>query len=230
MSDCVRVEGLTFEAIVGVLPEERLQPQPLRVDLELVLDLRPAGMSGKIGDTVDYDLVSREIIAFVQFRRFRLIEAAAEELAAMLLGLHPPLVEVAVHLQKPHALGRLGAVPSVSIVRAREDYPRRYETSRFGEVEVLLETRDAGLYLLHVAPGKSIPLHRHTVMREIEWLVDGELIQNERPVAQFQPNVWQGGQVHGYENRSRHRATLFCCDTPPCLPEDEVVVDPGASW
>lgn len=228
MSDCVRIEGLSFDTIIGVLPEERLRTQPLRFDVELVLDLRPAGLSGKIGDTVDYDLVSREIVALVQFRRYRLIEAAAEECAAMLLGLHPALEEVALHLQKPDALARLSAVPSVSIVRTRDDYPRRFEASRFGQVEILFETRDAGLYLLHVDPGKSIPLHRHTIMRELEWLVEGELIQNEQPVPLFQPIAWLGGQVHGYDNRSRHRATVFCCDSPPFIPEDEVIVDPGA--
>jgi hypothetical protein len=29
--------------------------------------------------------------------------------------------------------------------------------------------------------------------------------------------------VHGYENRGQRRATLFCCDTPPFIPQDEIV-------
>lgn len=229
MNDRVRVEGLAFDAIIGVLPEERVRVQPLRFDLELGLDLRPAGISGKISDTVDYDRVAREVTALVQFRRYRLIEAAAEESAAMLLGLHPALHEVVIRLQKPEALGRARGIPSVSISRNKDDYPRRFETSTFGQVEILLESRDAGLYLLHVEPGRSIPLHRHHVMRELEWVVEGELVQNERVLPLVHPAVWPGGSVHGYENRSRRRASVFCCDCPPFIPADEIVVEHGVT-
>jgi len=225
LSDSIRVEGLCFEAIIGVNPDERLRVQPLRFDLELQIDLRTAGRSGKINDTVDYDQVAREVIALVQFRRYRLIESATEEIAAMLLGLHDSLESVRVSVHKPQALAHWNAVASTSIVRTRTDYPRREERSRFGSVEILLETRDAGLYLLHVDPGKRIPLHRHRVMRELEWVADGELVQNERTLPQGQAVTWSHGQVHGYENRSRDRATLFCCDCPPFIPEDEVDID-----
>ena len=226
MSDAIEIRGLAVDCVVGVLPHEREQQQPLIVDLELRLDTRAAGRSGKINDTCDYDAVALAVRALLRFRRYRLIEAAAEEVAAMVLGLHDPLTSVDVRIAKPRALAKYGAVTAaVQLARTREDYPRRQETTRFGEVEVLLETRDAGLYLLHVAAGRQIPAHEHRVMRELEWLVAGELWQSGRKVELRRPVEWARGQVHDYDNRSRTRATLFCCDTPPFIPQDEIVVD-----
>ena len=42
----------------GVLPEEQVRPQPFEVDVELLVDLRAAGASDDLADTVDYGAVS----------------------------------------------------------------------------------------------------------------------------------------------------------------------------
>ncbi len=225
MTDSIDIRGMNVECVVGVLPHERRSEQPLVVDLDLELDARGAGRSGRISETCDYDSVVLTARALLRFRRYRLIEAAAEELAAMLLGLHAPLRRVGVRVHKPLALVKYGPTNvSVHIQRDREDFPRRTETPRFGEVDVLLETREAGLYLLHVDAGRRIPNHQHRVMRELEWLIDGELWQTGRVVEPLRPVEWARGQVHGYENRSDRRATLFCCDTPPFIPQDEIPI------
>lgn len=207
-----------------MLPHERTHEQPLVVDLDLALDTRRAGRSGRIAETCDYDRTTAAVRALLHFRRYRLIEAAAEEVAAMVLGLGDVLEGVAVTIRKPHALRRYGNTGvAVRIERTRADFPRRHERTKFGEVEVLVETRDAGLYLLHVDAGRSIPPHHHRVMRELEWLVAGELWQGGQRLEALQPVEWVLGVVHGYENRSERRATLFCCDTPPFIPQDEIV-------
>ena len=139
----------------------------------------------------------------------------------MLLGVYGLVDEVTVHLRKPEALAKARAA-SVSITRNRADFPRRFETTEWGQAEVLLETQDAGLYLLHIDPGSEIPRHHHEVMREIEWLVDGELWREHQAVEPFTPVAWNHGQVHCYRNRSAEGATLFCCDCPPFIPGDEI--------
>lgn len=224
--DRIEIEGLQLECVVGVNADERDREQPVLVDLRAALDLAPAGKSGRIADTVDYDRVSRELAALLHFRRYKLLENAAEECAAMLLGVHPAIERLELRLVKPLALAR-ARTAGVAIERSRADYPRRDERKRFGDVEVLLETREAGLYLLHVEAGRTIPMHHHRVMRELEWLVAGELHsivqgEGERPVTTT-PVEWRIGQRHAYENRSRERATLFCCDTPPFIEADEIV-------
>mgnify|MGYP000902331629 CR=1 FL=1 len=46
--------GMRFMACHGVLPHEREIPQPFEADVELGLDLRAAGESDNIEDTVNY--------------------------------------------------------------------------------------------------------------------------------------------------------------------------------
>jgi FolB domain-containing protein len=222
--DRVEIEGLELACIVGIRPEERDREQPLLVDVSLELDLARAGRSGRIADTCDYAELTVELGALVRFRRYKLLENAAEELAAMVLGIHAEIERIELRLAKPCALAGARHA-AIRIARTVRDYPRRREAARFGEVEVLLETREAGLYLLHVDPGRAIPLHHHERMRELEWLVHGSLAQDGRMLARAEPREWSRGAAHGYQNPSGERASLFCCDTPPFIPSDEIEVD-----
>ncbi|MEZ5599135.1 MAG: dihydroneopterin aldolase [Pseudomonadales bacterium] len=38
--DSIFIEGLTFNCIIGVLPHERHTEQPLRVDIDMAVDVR----------------------------------------------------------------------------------------------------------------------------------------------------------------------------------------------
>lgn len=224
--DRIEIRGLSVQCVIGVRADERDREQPVQVELALTLDLGEAGRSARIADTVDYATVADELAAMLRFRRYKLLENAAEELAAMVLGVHPRVQQVELALSKPQALEH-GRGASVAITRSAEDFPRRSEAARFGEVEVLLETREAGLYLLHVAAGNRIPLHHHEIMREMEWLVAGELVQHGEPLSPFSPREWSLHQRHAYDNPSPRRATLFCCDMPPYIPADEIDEHPA---
>jgi dihydroneopterin aldolase len=223
--DFIELRGLTLDCVLGVLPDERDREQPIRVDLRMSLDLVPAGRSASIVDTIDYDRVATEIASLLRFRRYRLLENAAHEVAAMLLHTHAALEQVWLRIAKPHALPGRAESPAIEVTRTRDDFPVRRERSRFGEVEILLETKEAGLYLLHVAAGRTIPRHHHRVMRELEWLVAGELWRGDEAVPMGQPVAWCHGQAHDYRNDTEQVATLFCCDVPPFIPEDEIVLD-----
>lgn len=218
------MHGIELECVVGIYPHERNQNQPLVVDLELGLDLRTAGKSGRIADTLDYDRVTDQVITLLGFRRYRLLENAGEELAAMLFGVQPALQQVRIRIKKPRALAGRAAVAEVELHRSREQFPRGEEKARFGRVEVLLETGEAGLYLLHVAPGAEISAHRHEQMRELEWRVSGKLSRDGQRLKGLSPVTWSKGQVHHYKNLGSGWATLFCCDVPAFIPADEIEV------
>lgn len=223
--DAIRIRGLKVQCIVGVFERERTEEQPLEIDVDLALDTSRAAFSGRIRATCDYDRVADEIALLLRFRRFELLEAAAEELAAMLLGVHPVLEAVQLRLRKPRALEGRAREASVEVHRTPADYPRQREQSAFGEVEILYESREAGLYLLHIEPGKSIAPHYHRKMRELEWRVSGKIERDGRKLVGLDPVEWKHGQVHTYVNVGTNRATLFCCDNPPFIREDEVLVD-----
>lgn len=227
MRDKIRIRGLRVDCVVGIRPEERTREQPVLLDVELALDVSSAAYSGRIDETVDYDRAAQEMDALLRFRRYQLLEMAAEELCAMLLGVHRGIERVTLAIHKPHALLGRAANVGVEVSRARADFPFTRDYPEFGEVEILHESRAAGLYLLHIEPGKRIPTHYHAVMRELEWLVAGEVERDGRRLAGFSPVAWPRGKRHTYANVGPQRATLFCCDSPPFIPEDEVVVTDG---
>lgn len=222
--DRIHVHELRVECIVGVHPHERTTPQPLSIDLELGLDTGQAAYSGRIAATCDYSRVATEIEMLLRFRKYRLLEMAAEEVAAMLFGVHRVLQSARVRLSKPLALEGRARTAGVEIHRTRADFVPMRERSEFGEVEILYQSREAGLYLLHVEAGREIPTHYHERMRELEWLIGGALERDGERLHGFAPVEWPKGRAHRYVNVGAQRATLFCCDMPPFIPEDEIPV------
>ncbi len=223
--DVIRIRDLEVECMIGINPDERTREQPLRAQVELVMDLATAGRSAAISDTCNYDRVADEVAALLKFRRYRLLESAAEELSAMLLAVHPGVAAVKLRLDKPEALRGRAASAGVQVRRRPLDFPRYHEASRFGTVEVVLETAEAGLYLLHIDPGATLSAHHHAVMRELEWHVRGELMRCGERLRGLSPVVWPQGQVHDYVNTGPGVATVFCCDQPRFIPTDEILVE-----
>ncbi|MCX4241164.1 dihydroneopterin aldolase [Paraliomyxa miuraensis] len=219
--DAIELENLRLRCVVGVWPQEREREQPVRVDLQLWLDLGRAGRTASLKDTVDYSRVAAEVTALLRFRRYRLLENAAAELSAMLLGCYSLVQGLELRLAKPEALGGRADATAVRIRRAREDLPTRREPTGFGQAEVLLETAEAGLYLLHVEPGRELLPSPAEGMRELSWLVDGALRLDGEPMVASQPAELSRGDSHAYRNYGKDVATLFFCGCPPPLHEHD---------
>lgn len=172
--DLIRIRGLEFDCIVGLRPHEREREQRVHLDLTLGLDLSPAGRQGRIALTCDYDEIATEVMAMLRFRRYQLIEMATEELAAMLLGVHPALEHVEIRLDKPAALDGRARAASVEIRRTRADFPPEVALlAAGGTVETLLSTRDARLLRVSLPPGASLGREAAPGTELLEWLVDG---------------------------------------------------------
>ena len=75
--DAILLEGLRVECIIGDLPHERTFPQELFLDLELICDLRPAGRSDALADTVNYVAVAEAVRSALTEARCQLVERAA---------------------------------------------------------------------------------------------------------------------------------------------------------
>ena len=56
--DKVLIERLLVYGVVGVHPEERIEPRELWIDLELAQDNRVAAATDQISDVLDYDAVA----------------------------------------------------------------------------------------------------------------------------------------------------------------------------
>ena len=89
-----------------------------------------------------------------------------------------------------------------------------------------------GLYCLNIAPKQTLPLHYHAVMRESEYIVDEglSLIEEEgltRVLAPGDVFNWPHRHVHGYQNKGEQWCRVLCVDSPPFIPEDEVLWNNG---
>jgi dihydroneopterin aldolase len=65
----------------GALPEEARRPQPFVVDLELLVDLRPAGRTDELAATVDYAELCEAARAVIEGPHALLLEHLAEQVA-----------------------------------------------------------------------------------------------------------------------------------------------------
>ena len=112
---------MQFEGKHGYYDHELLNPQPFEVDVELVMNLQPAGIDDDLEKTVDYGKVYDVTRQIVESTSFRLLEALAEAIAHEVLGDHPAVSEVVVRVRKPDVkLGGPLAYAGVEIRRLRE--------------------------------------------------------------------------------------------------------------
>jgi len=120
--DRIFLRGMRFMACHGVLPHEREVPQPFEVDVEMGLDLRAAGESDDLGDTVNYAKVYDVVSTVLTVTRKYLIEAIAEEIADDLLRDFDSLRWVRVTVHKPAApIDGIFSDVGVTILRRRKD-------------------------------------------------------------------------------------------------------------
>ena len=115
--DRIRIHNMSFYGHHGVDASERDLGGRFHVDVELGLDLRPAGISDDVRDTVDYKAVY-ELVAEIQgSRRFRLLEAFAHVVAEALTGRFQ-VDEVTVRVRKSSVpLGGLIDYAEVEVTR-----------------------------------------------------------------------------------------------------------------
>ena len=60
-ADCISVTNLQLECIVGIYAHERAGLQPLRIDIELEVDMRAAAQTESCATTIDYVAVAEQV-------------------------------------------------------------------------------------------------------------------------------------------------------------------------
>ncbi|QOD44490.1 2-amino-4-hydroxy-6-hydroxymethyldihydropteridine diphosphokinase [Clavibacter zhangzhiyongii] len=100
--DRILLTGLRVQAHHGVLAQERRDGQPFVIDLEVALDLAPAGGSDELGRTLHYGELAEEVAAAAERDPVDLIETLAERIADVVLA-HPVARSVRVTVHKPDA-------------------------------------------------------------------------------------------------------------------------------
>ncbi len=122
MTDRIRLVDMVFQARHGVHEHEKVQAQRFEVDVDLGLDLEPAGLEDDLDRTVDYGRVYDTVRTIVESTTFNLIEALAEAIGHELLADFPAVDEVVVRVRKPEV--QLGGPLAHAAVEIRRRRPR----------------------------------------------------------------------------------------------------------
>lgn len=101
--DKISIKNLEIFANHGVFPEENVLGQKFVVSADLYTDTREAGRTDQLEYSIHYGEVSQFITKYMKEHTFRLIEAAAEQLAETMLLEIPRLQAVRLELKKPWA-------------------------------------------------------------------------------------------------------------------------------
>lgn len=109
--DFIRLEGVACRVRLGVPAAERAKRQTVLVDLALELDLRAAGRSDDFRNAADYWALEKAVRREAEGRERCLVEALAEDLAALALRLERRARSVRVRvLKRPAVMPRTRAV------------------------------------------------------------------------------------------------------------------------
>ena len=115
--DRIRICDLLARCILGINENERHEKQDVVINLTIHSDLRKAGKTDRIEDTIDYRALKKRILSMVEGSQYFLVEALAEAVAKLCLDQHG-VQQIDVCVEKPHAL-RFARSVAVEITRKR---------------------------------------------------------------------------------------------------------------
>ena len=101
--DEIRIKKLTVFAHHGVFPEENRLGQKFVISADLYTDLRRAGLTDDLTQSMDYGSICADITSFLTAHTFSLLETAAEQLCAFLLRRYEQLERIRLEIEKPWA-------------------------------------------------------------------------------------------------------------------------------
>jgi len=84
-SDAILLRSFRVMAYCGVLDEEQARRQPFEINAQVFADLRAAGQSDDLNDTINYGILGEQIAELVANERFSLLEYFAQQVADLLL-------------------------------------------------------------------------------------------------------------------------------------------------
>lgn len=119
-ADRIVIKDLRVRGIVGLNDWEREKQQDILINLTIFTDLRAAGRSDDVEDTLNYRTLTKRVIAYVEQSSHYLVEALAAEIARIAVAeLGAP--RIVVRVEKPGAL-RFADSVGVEISRDASDF------------------------------------------------------------------------------------------------------------
>jgi dihydroneopterin aldolase len=114
--ETIALRGIRAWGRHGANRGEQDIPQPLDIDLNVMLDARAARTSDALADTVDYAALHARVVHLVATERHRLLERLGESILSAVMA-DKRVAMAYVTIAKPGLLD--GATPSVSFSKMR---------------------------------------------------------------------------------------------------------------
>ena len=118
--DQILITGLLAHGIIGVNDWERENPQDILINIVLFADIKKAGDTDNLLDSVNYRTVAKKVLAHAETAKRFTVEALASDLARLCLE-EPGVQKVRIRVEKPGAV-RFSRSVGVEIERTREDF------------------------------------------------------------------------------------------------------------
>jgi dihydroneopterin aldolase len=120
MNDVILLQGIQVPAALGVTAAERRVRRPVLLDLEVEGDLRRAGRSDRIRDTLHYRRIFEVVEDVAAHQEHKLVEALGERIARAVLEKFDADA-VTVTVRKPTPISGVLRYAGVRLRRTRED-------------------------------------------------------------------------------------------------------------
>ena len=120
MQDVILLEGIQIPAALGVTAAERRVRRPVLLDLEVERDLRAAGRSDRIRNTLHYKRIFEVVEDVAANQEHRLVEALGDRIARAVLAKFDA-DRVTVTVRKPTPIAGVLRYAGVRVTRSRED-------------------------------------------------------------------------------------------------------------
>jgi dihydroneopterin aldolase/D-erythro-7,8-dihydroneopterin triphosphate epimerase len=118
--DQIHIKDLLVSGILGINPDERVNPQDILVNATLWADTRPGALSDNIEDAVNYRTITKRLIAHIEQGEPMLVERLVAELVDLCFDSDDRVAAVEMTVEKPGALRHARSV-GITIRRAREE-------------------------------------------------------------------------------------------------------------
>jgi dihydroneopterin aldolase len=120
VKDVILLQGIQVPAALGVTAAERRSRRPVLLDLEVQSDLRRAGRSDRIGDTLHYKRIFELVEDVANSHEHKLVEALADRIARAVLEKFEAEA-VTITVRKPTPIAGVLQYAGVRIRRTRDE-------------------------------------------------------------------------------------------------------------
>lgn len=114
----IQIKNLKIGTIIGIYDWEKEKKQDVIINTEIEFDGTQAGTSDDIRDTVDYDVITKNIIKMVENNQFNLVEKIVHETLNLIME-NTRIRRACVEVDKPGALENAESV-SIKDFRQRQ--------------------------------------------------------------------------------------------------------------